>query len=409
MALLPVALFALGALLGGPTSAPSPSLGLAATVGGIGAPPHPNSLSASRIDVRGARVVVAIEVQVLSLAEVIEGFDEDRDGRVEAADITQHADEIGAYLSAHYRVAAAPVPPGEAGPAPSSFAGERSGWPALALAEPVSVREASMREGVFGDLEQYVRADLVFAASEAPEALAVTVELFAETSPEHRDLAVVVWNGVEVDAFDLAARDHRLVTASAEALARGRPAFTRYFEGVARRPETWWGLAALAVLLALGARDRKGAAFASLTLGALAVCGIALASVLVSGHPPNPRFVRFVGLAVPLSVAYVGLDSLLARQARPRLLEAAVFGLIAGAALYERFRGELVREAATEFQPASLVRPALQGLGAAALGITLLAALVTFAALRDRATPRRALAAAALIAGLVEFVRVAGF
>jgi len=46
--------------------------------------------------------------------------------------------------------------------------------------------------------------------------------------------------------------------------------------------------------------------------------------------PVEARLVRFVTLAAPLSVAYLGLDALLARTARTPLMEATDAGNLAG-------------------------------------------------------------------------------
>lgn len=386
---------------------------------------HPNSLSASRVDVRGARVALAIEVQVLSLAEVLPGFDEDLDGRVPAVRITEDAARIGEYVAAHYRIAASGDPSvltGEADP----NAATRSPWASLVPTGAASVREASLREGLFGELEQYVRVDLVYEAPSAPRALGLEVDLFVDTSPEHRDLCVVVWNSVELEAFDLAGRDGRVVLANAEVLARARPAILRYLahvtgagvrgaptaargiEGALVTPKSGrrmeWELLLLSVLVALAA----GSPRAGLGAVALVVC-TGIAGLIVSRFVPlDPRVLRFVTLAAPLSVAYIGLDVLLARTARTRLLEATVFGVILGLALGLRYLPELAREAATEFQPLTDVPAALAGLAA---GLTLLVSAAGLPGLALRAAWRaraaRLLAVVALVAGGVTFARLA--
>lgn len=375
---------------------------------------HPNSLSASRVDVRGARVVLAIEVQVLSLAEVLPGFDEDLDGRVDGARIAADAQRIADYVAAHYRLAADPGR-GDSASAPKARNESSPGpeaWTWLAPTGAPRVREASLREGLFGELEQYVRVDLVYTVEGPPEALGLEVDLFADTSPEHRDLAVVVWNAVELDAFDLGVRERRVVVANAAALARGRAAFGRYVADFAGRAPREWELALLAAVLALAAPSLRKGALVTLALAAAVAVGVATAAPLEVGA----RGERFLTLAVPLALAYVGLDALVAKAARSRALEALVFGVVIGGRLTLRFGVELAREAPTEFQPTSELGLALFGLAVGAAGLTALAGLtplgLSLASTSDRgAAAREALrclgACAALGVGTLAFARAA--
>jgi hypothetical protein len=391
---------------------------------GLGAS-HPNSLSASRVDVRGTRVALAIEVQVLSLAEVLPGFDEDLDGRVPAPRITEDAARIGEYVAAHYRLAAASDAATLAG-AGTATTPTGAPWTFLVPTGAAGVREASLREGLFGELEQYVRIDLVYEAPTAPRALGLEVDLFVDTSPEHRDLCVVVWNSVELEAFDLAGRDRRVVLANAEVLARARAPFLRYLalvtgargmgapteprgvEGAEVGPRhdrrLEWELLMLAALVALAASSPRAG------LGTVALLmATGLAGVVASRFVPvDARIVRFVTLAAPLSIAYLGLDVLLARTARTRLMETAVFGVIMGLALGVRFLPELAREDATEFQPASDVPAAIMGIGAGLVLLVSAAGLPGLAARPPwRARAARAVALAGLAIGGATFARLA--
>jgi len=386
---------------------------------------HPNSLSASRVDVRGARVALAIEVQVLSLAEVLPGFDEDLDGRVSTQRITEDAARIGEYVAAHYRLTAA-ADAASLGASASATAPPTAPWTFLRPSGAAVVRAASLREGLFGELEQYVRVDLFYELPAAPRALGLEVDLFVDTSPEHRDLCVVVWNSVELEAFDLAGRDRRVVLANAEVLARARAPFLRYLahvtggraadgpraarsvEGaqVSPRPgrRLEWELLLLSALVALAANSPR-AGLGAVALGACAgVVGLSVSRFV----PLDPRVVRFVTLAAPLSVAYIGLDVLLARTARTRRMEAAVFGVILGLALGLRYLPALAREAATEFQPMSDVPAALAGLAA---GLTLLVTAAGLPGLAARPIGRtraaRLFALVALVVGGVKFARLA--
>jgi hypothetical protein len=384
---------------------------------------HPNSLSASRVDVRGARVALALEVQVLSLAEVLPGFDEDLDGRVSAERIAEDAARIGAYVAEHYRLHASF--PASVAVGSGAQAVNVDMWTQLAPTGSAAVREAALREGLFGELEQYVRVDLVYEAPSTFDALSVEVDLFTDTSPEHRDLCVVVWNSVELAAFDLAGHERRVVSASAAALARGRAPFLRYLEQVtgARAPAApsaargveaapsdargrrhfEWELLLLSALVALTARTSRAG------LGAVAQVALAGVVGLVASRfvPVDPRVVRIATMAAPHSLAYLGCDGLLASTTRTRLMEATVFGALLGLALGLRYMPELAREAATEFQPTSDVPAALAGLSAGQVLLVCAGGLPGFAM---RATPRAraawGIALVALVVGGVIFARL---
>ncbi|MEL6715704.1 MAG: hypothetical protein AAFP86_18125, partial [Planctomycetota bacterium] len=78
--------------------------------GGVGpaeaGPPavHPNSFSWSNVFVRRGDVRVELRVQVLSLAEVVAGFDDDLDGHTDPDELLAATDDILSYVTEHYRV-----------------------------------------------------------------------------------------------------------------------------------------------------------------------------------------------------------------------------------------------------------------------------------------------------------------
>jgi hypothetical protein len=368
-------------------------------------PAHPNSISASRIDLRGRDLVVAVEVQVLSLAEVVPSLDPDRDGRASDEEINRDAVAIGDYLARHYRLAPLPVD-GASESAPVELlvpAGEAATWPFLAPVGAPTVRPAPLREGLFGELEQYVRVELRYVLSETPRVLGVSVDPFADTSPDHRDLCVVVWNGVELAAFDLVAEEARRVTANAEAVARGGSSFARYVARGLRSALERWPLWLLGFLLPLSTGCRKRRALIALTYGAAVAAGVGtFGAVTLAG-----RGARFVALALPLACAYVGADVMLARAARVRWLEALTFGAIAGLAAASALAPELARERATEFHRTSQLVPSLAGVAAATAGVVVLAGLLASTWRGNRAGRAvRTLGGAACALGIVAFVRV---
>lgn len=296
-------------------------LGLLAAAGWGGAigPVHPNSYSISEIHVRGRTARVELRVQVLSLGEVIEGFDSDLDGHAEDGEIEANEAAILEYIHAHYRLMAGPATDGKV-IEPSE---------ALPIGTGV-VSEGPLALDPMNEVSEWVDVVLEYDVPEAGEfrALGVVVDLFADTSPGHNDSAAVTWNGIELGPwmFNAAASGH-LFEATDEMLARNAPAFGRFFEESLSGAAARWQLGLLTALLVVGAAGALASPLLSVGLLALALgAGVAL------GHLVPPRFELegFVGLAVPLALAYMALDDLIHRAGQTRLLEPLVFGVLAG-------------------------------------------------------------------------------
>ena len=321
------------------------------------ASPHPNSFSWSEIHVRGADIRLELRVQVLSLGEVIQGFDRELDGHAEDGEIAEYANEIVQYVSEHYRLVV-----GEEGAGISSAM--------LADAKRLEVTsslvvEAPLALDPMNEVSEWVDVVLTFDAPRAGfEEFGAYVDLFEVTSPGHRDSCGVVWNGLEVGAWQFAVgMNARVFEATEEMLARNAPVFGRYVRHGVERSATAWGLLSMALLLVVGARRSVRSAAATLTL--FAVAGLA-GAVLAHYVPWKPAYIRFVELAVPLGLLYLALDDLLHREGRTRLLEALVFGVIAGAREAVRMAPEVGLELDEE------KRTAIAGLGCGVFGVLLL-------------------------------------
>lgn len=343
-------------------------LGAASALSGT-PPVHPNSFSLSEVQIRGRSVRVELRVQVLSLGEVIEGFDSDLDGHAEDGEIAASEAAILDYVHEHYRLMAGPI--------------ADSG--ALDPSERLAILSGAVSEGPLAldpmnEVSEWVDVVLEYDVAEIGEfeALGVAVDLFAETSPGHSDSAAVTWNGVELGPwmFNAAASGH-LFAATDEMLARNAPAFRRFLRGGASDAFQRWRLALLAVLLVVGARRASSSALISCGLFALAVAG-----GTAFGHHVPPRFeiAGFAGLTVPLALAYLALDDLVHREGRTRLLEPLVFGAVAGVGI----SAQLAPDIATELQQYGARSGAALGVG---LSMMAVAGLVTGVV---RALPRGA-------------------
>lgn len=315
----------------------------------VGAPPlHPNSYSLSEIQVRGRSVRVELRVQVLSLGEVIEGFDSDLDGHAEDGEIDASEAAILDYVHEHYRLTAGPI----------TDSGVLDPSERLAISSG-AVSEGPLALDPMNEVSEWVDVVLEYDLADVGEfkALGVAVDLFAETSPGHNDSAAVTWNGVELGPwmFNAAASGH-LFAATDEMLARNAPAFRRFLRGSASGAFHRWRLALLAALLAVGARRSISSALISSGLFALAVAG-----GVVAGHHVPPRFeiAGFAGLTVPLALAYLALDDLVHREGRTRVLEPLVFGVVAGLGV----SAQLAPDVATELQQQGARAGAALGIG----------------------------------------------
>ena len=332
------------------------AVGAGAGAGGIPAP-HPNSFSWSEIHVRGTDIRLELRVQVLSLGEVIPGFDRELDGHAEDGEIAEYEDEIVQYVSEHYRLVV-----GEEGVGISSAMLETA--ESLEVTSSLVV-EAPLALDPMNEVSEWVDVVLTFEAPrEGFGRFGAYVDLFEVTSPGHRDSCGVVWNGLEVGAWQFAVgMNARVFEATAEMLARNAPVFERYLMLGIERGAVAWGLLFLGLLLVVG--SQRSVRSAAVSVGVFACAGLA-GAVLAHYVPWKPAYVRFVELALPLGLLYLALDDLLHREGRTRVLEALVFGVIAGAREAVRMAPEIGLELEDE------KRTAMAGLGCGVFGVLLI-------------------------------------
>lgn len=316
--------------------------------------PHVGSYSLSEIHIRRDQVQLQLRCQVLSLGEVIGPFDPNLDGEMEPGELEENQDAILSYVAEHYSL---------------DYGAERV---------PLTVRSATVIEGPMApdplnEISEWldIVVDFEPVDLEAFRSLGVKVDLFYDTSPQHRDSAAVVWNGVELGAwqFDQSAST-QVFEPSPEMLERNVRPLVRFAAAGWKRIFSLLDGALLALLfVAAGRRGSRASGLSS-----AAIFAVLMAVGLVAAPMANllPQHVRFLELAVPLALGYVGLDDLLHNRGRTRILETAVFGLLLGGREATRLAPELAQEASSR-EP--LVGFAL-GLGGALLCLAGLAALV---------------------------------
>lgn len=262
---------------------------------------HPDSKSSSRIEVRGERASVELSCQSLSLLESVP-MDRDGDLLLSPEELEAARGPLERYLLEHYQlsVEAEPFAP---------LAGELLG------------ARLSAAPGALG--EQRVVCELAFTLPAQTDGLAVRVRLFRERNPLHRDAASLTWNDEEPAGF-LFAEGAELWRF--EPLAQRRFSVLRAYIGLGfdHIRSGWDHLAFLLALLvaARSVRSLVGVVTAFTAAHSITLASAALGWIDVPG--------RLVELAIALSIAYVGAESLLVRRPGARWVEAFGFGLIHG-------------------------------------------------------------------------------
>ena len=287
---------------------------------------HPDSLSHSRVVVRGARVELDLRFQALSLLEFQPELDRSGDGLLDEAELAAGRASIAAYLLGGLTVARL----GPEGEVP--LAGE--------LLDVVSEDPAGLGGFELQDLE----ARLAFQADRPLESLVLATRLFLETNPWHKDFCTLLWNDDAPVAHTFSGSDSRWRFDPAHVR---RPGVLVSFlhlgiEHILGTPdEPLAGRDHLAFLLALlvaarGLRTLVGVVTAFTAAHSLTLAAAALDLVRVPS--------RFVELAIALSIAYVGCDNLLRREPRNPWLEAFLFGLLHGLGFAGFLAGALAGE-----------------------------------------------------------------
>lgn len=272
---------------------------------------HPGSLSSSRVRVAEHQVELLLRVQILSLLEVIPGLDADADGTVTPAEIQARDAEIFGYVDEHYTL--------WVGTDRELEGGERL------LAEYQFLRRVDVDQLTPGTGARAggVDVQLRYTHREPVRDLMLRSTLFADTSPDHVDTAVIEWAD--------GTRDHFGLTAGAEhgrVDREGRGAFALFLRLGWEHILSGWDHLAFVALLVVSAASLRGllAVVTAFTLShsaSLALVTLGVVDVSPWAHLVEP--------AIALTIAYVAADNLLRlKQPRARAVEAFVFGLVHG-------------------------------------------------------------------------------
>ena len=270
--------------------------------------PHPDSLSSSRLVVAGAEVAWTIRVQPTSVREVLPDADGDDDGWLGAAEVERAAPEIGAYLAERFRLR------------------PEEGAPPLALGVARCELLSPDVAGLASTGEPWIEVALEGRADAPLEGAVIEVDAFHETSPAHRDVCEVLWNvgtaGEQRGRVILDARFPALVFDPAAPPPDGLGGWLRL--GVEHILTGWDHLA---FLLALLVASRGVRSLVAVVTAFTLAHSLTLALAALEVVTPSARFVE---LAIALSIAFVGVQSLLSPRPHGLWPEAFVFGLIHG-------------------------------------------------------------------------------
>jgi hypothetical protein len=285
---------------------------------------HQDSLSETLIEVRNREALLVMRLQVLSLLEVIDDLDDDRDGEVTTAEVQAKQSEIMGYVLDHYRVW-------------TGTDRELQGGVLLAP-QPMRLWHTPPRTGDVNP-QGSVGLELLYKHDAPIRDLMVESSLFLLTSPTHVDLATLQWGEESPSMFSLSARQPR-----ARFDPEGRGAYPTFLGLGFRHILGGWDHLAFVAALVLASRSLRSLLGVVTAFTVAHSITLALAALQVVNLW---AYTGFVEALIALSIAYVATDCLVHPGVkRARWIEAGVFGLVHGLG-FAGFLGEsLIREQA---------------------------------------------------------------
>lgn len=268
--------------------------------------PHPDSLSSSELVIRGRDAELTLRCQVLSLLEVVEGLDADGDGALGAAELAARRADVLGYVAGHYRLR-------------TGSERDLSGGSELAATGLSAELAGADASDPRGEVDVRVR----YAAPQEIRDLLIEMRLFLETSPQHFDVATLVWPD--------GTRETHVLRASSPIVRSdptGRGAFAAFLALGFRHILGGWDHIAFLVGLLLASWRLRSLLWVvtAFTLAHSVTLALAALDVVDVG-----RFSGFVEALIALSIAYVAAETLvLPSEQRARWPEAFAFGLVHG-------------------------------------------------------------------------------
>jgi len=286
-------------------------------LGAAAAPaPHANSISVSELEVTESVLRHELELQTLSILEVLPELDADGDGLLSEDELERSSAPLGAYLDANFALFIGEPP---SGPLETKIVGLRES----ASGEP---------ESPFAMQRIAVTRELELAA--LPPTVTIEVSVFAETSPDHRDFCTLRYPGQFEEEWLFSAE--RPLWKYEPDPDLGADIFEAFFkQGAARLLAFEVSVLLLLLLFACPRASDGRQVLAVYALGLAA--GAALTSLRGELLP-----IRVLDLTLILAVSYTGLENALQREPRLPRIEAVLFGLVLGIALVQELTGLVV-------------------------------------------------------------------
>ncbi len=273
------------------------------------ASPHSNSISVSRIEVEGSRLRHRIELQTLSILEVLPELDLDGDGELNPSELELGRAPLGEYLDSAYTL----------------FAASTSELPAPAQVS--EVRESAASDPASPFSLQRISLQRTYELNAPLRSLAIEVSVFGVTSPDHRDFCTLAWEGqFEEEWLFSAGKPLWEYTPDPELSTR---IFEAYLWRGCRRFFAFEVCSLLLLLMAACPSRRQ----ASRVLFAYLLCiGAGACAALLFGRLLSPRILE---LTLILAIPYVAAENAMHRGPRTPRIEAGLFGVVLGISLVQ--------------------------------------------------------------------------
>jgi len=279
---------------------------------------HPASVSRSICRAEPGVVQASLRLQALSLVGALPQIDPDGDRHLSPDELSVAFDSVGDYLLRHWRLLLPPF-------------GDDEGVPG----KLVSLRVAEDSND-FDRSFQWIDAELEFHAEDTLEDLVVVSDLFGERDPYHRDFLSFAYRDEPPWEVVLGAGNPRWHFRSARLRSSG---VRRRFFLAGLEEGNWRVLLALFfVALVASARGTRHA------IGGLALVAGGVVAGFAFGVFAALPSERFLALALPLALAWLGAENLMRRSARTAVVEAPVFGALCALSVLGLHAGDLERE-----------------------------------------------------------------
>ena len=274
-------------------------------------------MSVSRVTVASERVQLELELQTLSLLEVLPDLDTDGSGALDANELSAGKAPLSDYLARHYVL---------------RTAGTRLSGELVGL-------QGTDADAQLAFVTQRVVAEFEFRSTGALTELELEVSLFERTSPDHRDYCTLAWEGQLEQPFTFSG-DAAVMSYAPDLERSGHVRAELAGEGWRRGLS--FELAGFSLALLVACRAARPALRSVL----LYVLSAGLVLAVVSGFElALPQ--RLLALATALSVPYLAAENVLQSAPRTPWVEAALFGAVHGATLATDLAVRLAHEPLT--------------------------------------------------------------